>query len=170
MKKIKAKPISYDASKKRNKATAVTAIVIHYTGNKGDTAEGNALYFANGNMRKAGAHFFVDRKGVMVKSIDMERTAWSVGGDHRSGRKGEAKFYKKITNANSVSIELCDIKDQYPSPAQLKAVKDVIKYIRKYCPQAKQVVRHYDVNGKLCPATMVDTKTWNKFLKDIGEK
>ena len=111
MRKIGAKKISYDSTTKRDKKNCVKAIVIHYTGNMRDTAENNCRYFADGNTRQAGAHFFIDRAGVCIKSINMNRTAWAVGGDHRSGRKGEAKYYKKFTNYNTVSIELCDIVD-----------------------------------------------------------
>jgi N-acetylmuramoyl-L-alanine amidase CwlA len=73
-------------------------------------------------------------------------------------------------NANSVSIELCDNLNKDPSSAQIKAVKKCIKYIRKYCPNATKVIRHFDVTGKHCPARMMDDKVWKKFLHDIGEK
>ena len=80
-----AKSISYG---NKRPLSNIKYIVIHYTGNKGDTAQNNLDYFANGNTRQAGAHFFVDKKGKVGKSIEMSRTAWAVGGDHRSGRKG----------------------------------------------------------------------------------
>ena len=171
MKCIKAKGISYDTKHKRDKAD-IKYIVIHYTGNRNDTAENNAKYFAFTNTRSAGAHFFVDRTGNVVKSIPMERTAWAVGGAKYTdcGKTGGGKFYGKCTNYNSVSIELCDIVDQYPSAAQIVAVRETIAYIRKYCPHAKTVVRHFDVTGKHCPASMMDDKTWGRFLKDIGEE
>ena len=38
-------------------------IVIHYTGNKGDTAKNNADYFYGGN-RQASAHYFVDDNSI----------------------------------------------------------------------------------------------------------
>ena len=165
---IKAKNISYGA--KRNKAKDVKYIVIHYTGCIGDTALANANYFKNVNKREAGAHFFVDRKGVVIKSIAMERVAWSVGGFF-TRKNGAGKYYKKCTNSNSVSIELCDIATKYPSDKQIKAVKKLIKYIRKYCPNAKTVIRHWDVNGKTCPGRMCgkDNAEWRKFLKAIEE-
>lgn len=170
MRYIKAKGISYDNKRKRNKAS-IRYIVIHYTGNKNDTALGNAKYFAYTNARSAGAHFFIDRTGDVVKSIAMERTAWAVGGSKYTdcAKTGGGKFYGKCTNYNSVSIELCDIVDQYPSAAQIIAVKETIKYIRKYCPNAKMVIRHFDVTGKYCPASMMPAKVWKQFLTDIGE-
>ena len=170
-KKYKAKSISYD-SKKRSKKD-VKYIVIHYTGNKGDKAESNAKYFAQTNTRQAGAHFFVDQYGKVFKSINMNRTAWAVGGDQRSGKKGEAKYYNKCTNYNSVSIELCDVADKEPSATMIKSVKKLIKYIKKYCPNAKTIIRHWDVNGKICPARMagssatIEGKRWTKFKKAV---
>lgn len=96
-----AKSISYGNKRPlRN----IKYIVIHYTSNEGDTAQNNLDYFANVNEKETGAHFFVDKKGKVGKSIAMNRTAWAVGRDYRSGRKGEAAYFGKCTNANSVSI------------------------------------------------------------------
>lgn len=165
---IKAKKCSYGA--KRDKKKAVKYIVIHYTGCSGDTAINNAKYFASYNTRSAGAHFFVDRSGTVVKSIAMNLIAWSVGGLYTT-KNGAGRFYKYCTNSNSVSIEMCDCATKYPSEKQIKAIKKLIKYIRKYCPNAKTVIRHWDVNGKSCPARMSgkDNAEWKRFLKAIGE-
>lgn len=162
---IKAKQISYsNTNRDRN---TVKYIVIHNTGNKGDLATGNARYFAGGNTRAAGAHFFIDHSGEIIKSVPLNRAAWSVGGNKYNNNGG--KYYKIVTNSNSVSIELCDIVDRDPSPAMIKAIKQCIKYIRKYCPNAKTVIRHYDVNGKPCPIRYVNAKKWADLKKKIGE-
>lgn len=160
IKKIKAKPCSYGA--KRN-YKSIKYIVIHYTGNKGDTARGNGMYFKYQNTRSAGAHFFVDKKGKVVKSININLTAWSVGGFF-TNKDGAGKYYKKCTNANSVSIELCDCCTN-SNMVQEEAVRELIKYIRKYCPNAKTIIRHWDVNGKSCPApfTGKSNAKWNSF-------
>lgn len=162
---ILAKSISY-SNQVRDKAAVVEYIVIHNTGNIGDNAYNNGIYFRDRNTRQAGAHFFVDRGGAIIKSIPMNRTAWAVGGDKYTGTKG-AKYFGKCTNYNSVSIELCDIVDKDPSPVQIAAVNELIKYIQKYCPKAKTVIRHYDVTGKNCPARFVDTKKWNTLKKEL---
>lgn len=164
MKKITANSHSY-AAKKRNRKD-VKFIIIHYTGNSGDTAVSNGRYFKYTNTREAGAHFFVDRDGVIVKSVALNRTAWAVGGKKLNAG---GVMHGKITNANSVSIELCDNAGKDPSEAQKKAVIKTIKYIRKYCKNAALVYRHYDVTGKLCPVRLVDNKLWKAFLDDIGE-
>ena len=163
-----AKACSF-ASKKRSKKS-IKYIVIHYTAGNGDTAKNNADYFATGNTRNAGAHFFVDRAGNIARSIPMNRVAYAVGGDQRSGKKGEARYYGLCTNANSISIELCDNLKKNPSKEQTEAVKRLIVYIRKYCKNAKTIIRHWDVNGKACPALMAYpySKVWTRFKKEIG--
>lgn len=171
MRFIRAKSISYGPVRSY---MDIEAIVIHYTGISNDTAENEANYFAHGNTRAAGAHFFADRKGDKVKSIPMSRAAWSVGIFFtRAG--GAAKYWGKLNNYNTVSIELCDCAKHDPSKAQIKAVKQIIKYIRRKCPNATKLVRHWDICGKTCPGRMSGgpgTKgyeRWQKFLKDIGE-
>ena len=160
-----AKSISYGAKRDRKK---VYYIVMHYTGNKGDTAKNNAIYFATSNTRAAGAHFFVDKQGEIWKSIPINRTAYAVGGNQRTGARGEGKYYGKCTNANSVSIELCDCLDGV-SWKQMVSVKKLIQYIRKKCPNAKTIIRHWDVNGKACPAPMTGANNtkWRRLLSYI---
>ena len=161
-----AKSISYDAKTKRSRSS-VKYIVSHYTGNKGDTAKANASYFATSNARQAGAHFFVDKKGDVYKSVNMNRTAWSVGGKY-SLSDGAGSYYGKCTNANSVSIELCDCCTN-TNWEQKAAVRNLVAYIQKKCPNAKTILRHWDVNGKQCPAPMTgkNNKKWNNLLQFI---
>ena len=160
-----AKKISYGG--KRN-CKDIRYIVIHYTSNEGDTAQNNLDYFANVNEKETGAHFLVDKKGKVGKTIAMNGTAWAVGRDYRSGRKGEATYFGKCTNANSVSIELCDCcTDTHWE--QMLATRKLVKYIQKKCPNAKTIIRHWDVNGKNCPAPMVgkDNEKWVLFYTFI---
>lgn len=166
--KIQANDNAY--GRKRDYAD-IRYIVIHYTAGNGDTAQNEGLYYKNGNKRSAGAHFFVDQRGEIVKSININRVAWSVGGSKYNdcAKTGGGKYYKIVTNSNSVSIELCDNLEKDPSKEQIKAVKELIGYIRKKCPNAKKIVRHFDVNGKHCPARMMTDKKWKSFLKKIGE-
>lgn len=155
-----AKSISFGS---KRELKSIKYIVIHYTGNKGDTAKNNADYFATGNTREAGAHFFVDKTGEIWKSINMNRIAWAVGGLY-SQSNGAGSYYQKCTNTNSVSIELCDCLED-TNWEQMKATRQLVKYIQKKCPNAKTIVRHWDVNGKTCPAPMIgiNNEKWKKF-------
>lgn len=131
----------------------VKYVVFHYTGNKGDTAKNNADYFAASNTRQAGAHIFVDKKGEVWMSVPLERIAWSVGGLY-SESSGAGSYYGKCTNANSISVELCDCMEDV-SWKQMLAARQVVAYIQEKCPNAKTIIRHWDVNGKVCPAPMI---------------
>lgn len=166
IRKIPAKSISYAPGKRNLKS--VKAIVIHYTGNIGDTAKNNAIYFSNGNTRAAGAHIFIDSNGKIYKSINFNRIAYSVGGFYSSSN-GAAKYYNKLNNSNTISIELCNLTGQ-ATKKQIEATKYMIKKIRKKCPNVDKIVRHWDVNGKNCPAPFAgkNNKLWNFFLKEIN--
>lgn len=136
--------------------SAIKYIVIHFTANDGDTDEANANYFKN-NVVKASAHYFVDSDSI-TQSVKDDYVAWSVGGSKYSNcnQTGGGKFYKKCTNANSISIELCDDKKNgiiYPSGATIKKAILLTKLLmRKYNIPASNVIRHFDVTGKLCPS------------------
>ncbi len=156
-----AKKISYGGKRSLKN---VCYIVLHYTGNKGDTAKNNAVYFATSNTRSAGAHFFTDRQGEIWRSIPMNRVAYAVGGNQKTGKKGEAEYYGKCTNENSVSIELCDCING-ANWTQMVAARKLVQYIQKKCPNAKTIIRHWDVNGKNCPAPMTgaNNEKWRHF-------
>lgn len=146
----------------------IIAVVIHYTGNKGDTAKNNADYFATSNTRAAGAHIFVDRKGNIAYSIPIGTTAYAVGGRY-STSKGAGAYYGRITNANSISIELCDCATKDPSWEQMVACRQLYLWLKSECPNIKHVVRHWDVNGKDCPARMIgkNNRKWEHFKNKI---
>lgn len=171
MKYIKAKSLSYGPLRPYKNAKG---IVIHYTGISNDTAENECNFFAHGNQRQAGAHIFSDRAGNNCKSVPLSRPAWSVG-ILFTRANGAAKYWGELNNYNTISIELCDCATKDPSKAQIEAVKKAIKYIRRYCKNAKKVVRHWDICGKQCPGRMsgapgtVGYERWQKFLDDIGE-
>lgn len=172
IKEIPCNPRNYNAT--RRDRAKVKYIVIHFTAVDGDTAENEGKAFQKAG-RHASAHFFIDRAGNVVQSVNMWQTAWSVGGTKYTDTPttGGGKYYKKCTNANSVSVELCDIyrKHSYPSAAQVQALKELVAYIRKYCPNAKTIIRHFDVTGKYCPRTMCkpygNDKLWTKLKKEI---
>jgi len=165
---IPAKSISYGGTRA---LSSVKYIVIHYTGNDNDTALANCNFFKNSNTRSAGCHWFVDRSGAVYQSIKMDRIAWSVGGFFTQSN-GAGSYYKKCTNTNSVSIEMCDVKSQYPSGAQVSAIKKLIAYIQSECPNAKTIIRHWDVNGKSCPGRMTGTNNaeWNRLYSELTGK
>lgn len=144
-------------------------IVLHFTGNNGDTDENNGNYFAN-NIVKASAHYFVDSDSV-TQSVPDNYIAWSVGGNKYGDCKttGGGKYYGKCINSNSISIELCDdIKNGkvYPSQATIdNAIELAKKLMKKYNIPASHVIRHFDVVGKKCPAYWCGSSRKDKLWK-----
>ena len=152
MKKNPAKSTNHGG---KRSVDSIKYIVIHYTGNDGDTDENNGKYFHN-NTVKASAHYFVDSDSV-TQSVPDNYVAWSVGGSRygNCSKTGGGKYYGKCTNANSISIELCDDAKNgkiYPSKATIEnAISLTKKLMKKYSIPKSRVIRHFDVNGKSCP-------------------
>ena len=141
----------------------IAYIVIHYTANRGDTAKNNADYFAR-EVVKASAHYFVDENEVW-QSVPDGKTAWHCG----------AKTYRhaKCRNANSIGIEIC-MQDKAGKLRQAsidRAAALTRALMDKYGVPAANVIRHYDVTGKNCPAPMVaDPALWQKFKQSLEVK
>lgn len=144
-------------------------IVIHYTANDGDTDENNGKYFKN-NIVKASAHYFVDDDSV-TQSVPDNYIAWSVGGSkyNNSATTGGGSYYGKCGNANSISIELCDdVKNGviYPSAKTIENAIELTKALmKKYGISQSNVIRHFDVTGKACPAYWCGSSVKNNNWK-----
>ena len=157
-----------------NSTDRIKYIVIHYVGATGD-AEANCKYFAS-HYVGASAHYFVGFSGDVWQCVKDEDTAWHCG----------AKSYKHphCRNSNSIGIELCvhnkgsqadTSKDWYFEDATVQSAIELTKALMaKYGVPASNVVRHYDVTGKICPNPYVynhTTHTWDAFkaaLTDSG--
>ena len=146
-------------------------IVIHYTGNNGDTAANNCKYFQGAN-RNASAHYFVDGGKYVYKSVPVKSVAWSVGGFY-SQSGGAGSYYKKCTNANSLSVEMCNCVKSVPDKVFDQTVELTRFLMDKYNVPPSRVIRHWDVNGKECPARWVGKNHvgWDNFKRAItGEE
>lgn len=155
-------------------ASKIKYIVWHYTSNDGDTDESNAKWFKTPN-RNSSAHYFVDDDSVTI-SVPDTYVAWSVGGSRYSNYKttGGASLYKICTNTNSINIELCDTVKNGKYNVSEKTLENAISLTRelmkKYNIPISNVVRHFDVTGKSCPAYYVDNVKWKKVKEKISEK
>lgn len=148
-------------------------IVIHYVGALGGAKE-NCQYYVGGN-RNASAHYFVGFDGEIWQSVEDANIAWHCGAS--SYKHGECR------NANSIGIELCvrkrntasmgaTDKDWYFEDATVEAAAELTRYLMdKYNVPASNVIRHYDVTGKICPNPYVyntTAHTWDEFRKKIS--
>ncbi len=118
-------------------------IVIHYTGNKTDSAAGNANYFRDID-RGSSAHYFVDKSNV-YEVVKSNNTAWSVGVNYGG------KLFGICTNSNSLNIEMCSDGGIIAGETVNNTVELTKKLMQEYGIPSSRVVRHYDVCGKNCP-------------------
>ena len=154
----------------KRSTSVIKYLVYHYTANDGDTDEANAKYFHN-NVVKASAHKFVDDDSVTI-SVPDNYTAYHCGGGLQ-GSNGHT-YYKKCTNTNSIGIEMCDTikngKYEVSSKTRANAIALGKELVKKYGIKKENVIRHFDVTGKNCPAYFVkDEEAWKKFRDEIFE-
>ena len=154
----------------KRSTSLIKYLVYHYTANDGDTDEANAKYFHN-NVVKASAHRFVDDDSVTI-SVPDNYVAYHCGGGLQ-GSKGHT-YYKKCTNTNSIGIEMCDTirngKYEVSSKTRANAIALGKEIVKKYGIKKENVIRHFDVTGKNCPAYFVkDEEAWKKFKDEIFE-
>lgn len=156
---------------KRN-ASNIKWIVVHYTANDGDHDEGNANYFKRDLKAEgkavASAHYFADDDSI-TQSVPDDFVAYSVGGAKypSCSQTGGGKYYGICTNANSISIEMCDTVRDGVAQATLKTMQNTVDLILmlmdKYDIDEDHVIRHFDITGKMCPSYLVNEKAWIDF-------
>lgn len=135
----------------------INGIVIHYTANPGATAIANRNYFENlkdTHTTKASSHFVVGLEGEIVQCIPTAEIAYA----------------SNDRNSDTISIECC-YKNEDGSFEQA-TYDSVIKLTAWLCAKfgltSEDVIRHYDVTGKLCPLYYVEHEdAWAQFKKDV---
>ena len=138
-------------------------IVIHYVGATGG-AEDNCKYFEKIN-RNASANYFIGHNGEIWQCVEDDDIAWHCG----------ANTYKHpyCRNSNSIGIELCCKKavngtwffEEETIKAAIELTKELMK---KYNIPVSNVIRHYDVTGKICPEPYVrDVQAWHNFKANL---
>ena len=138
----------------------VKYIVVHYTAGKGDTAQGNGRYFRD-NQVGTSAHWFVDETDAVL-SVEEHFVAWHCG--------GAVYKHPACRNSNSIGVELCSEMDEkgeyFFNEATVENAKELVRYLmEKYNVPVENVIRHYDVTGKICPAPFVGAgkDAWDEF-------
>lgn len=162
---INTSTLSSQANYYTYSSRAVKFIVIHYTGNKKDTAKANATYFHNGS-RCASAHLFTDDDSC-YQSVALNNAAWAVGG---------TKVYKhaECRNINSISIEMCCSGNSIVSEKTINNTAHLCAELCKYIGITADtvdtfVLRHYDVWDKQCPAQWATENSagWTAFKEKV---
>lgn len=160
-------------------------IAVHYTaGSK--SKKGTALNTRNVFLKRpASADFVVDDGSIVQINPDLKNYyCWSVG-DKKNAYSGGGKLFGVANNRNTISIEICsnlkegwsasyaNHKGWYFTDASLDNALKLIRYLMKMFDVPKSnVVRHYDISGKLCPGIVGwnDASVYNNDGKREAEK
>lgn len=147
-------------------------IAIHYTAG-GTSKKGTAMATRNVFItRQASADYIVDDAEIVRINPDVRNYyCWAVG-DKLNSTTGGGRLHGVATNKNTISIEICsnllpktNVKianhgGWYFTDAALNNALKLVRYLMKeYNIPKENVVRHYDISGKLCPGVM----GWNDY-------
>ena len=133
----------------------VTDIAIHYVGNPGTTAQANRNYFAQPDTQVS-AHFLVGLDGEVLQNVPLNEVA----------------YCSNQRNDDTISIECChpDDSGEFTSATYESLVRLTRWLMEEYGLDTSQVIRHYDVTGKLCPKAFVEhPEEWERFLRALEE-
>lgn len=135
----------------------IKGIVIHYTGNPGSTAMQNRNYFESLKDTKetsASSHFVVGLEGEIVQCVPTWEVAYA--SNHR--------------NSDTISIETCHMTEDgtYTDETYDSLVELTAWLCKKYNLTEEDLLRHYDVTGKICPKYFVENEdAWDAFKIDV---
>ncbi len=158
------KMIAHSSNFTKGRKQKIQFIVIHYTANNGDLAKSNCNYFKSAN-RNASAHYFVDEKEIW-QSVEDNNTAWHCGTNGKY-------YHSKCRNDNAIGIELCSERDSkgmyyFNQETINNAIALTKMLMKKYNIPIENVIRHYDVTRKVCPAPFVNNSiAWNNFKNSL---
>jgi N-acetylmuramoyl-L-alanine amidase len=165
-------------SRPGKKLQEVRKLIVHWTANPGASAANHFGYFDRSIIeakRYASAHIFIDKKEAIC-IVPLDEVAYAAG-DVQQRINGVP--YRGVTellpsaNYLSISVELCVEKDGTFAKETLDRAVDVFAELCKTYKlnPNEDIVRHYDVTHKNCPAPWVaDIGEFNEFKRRVGEK
>ena len=139
----------------------IRGVVIHYVGNPDTSAMANRSYFASLALTGetyASSHFIVGLEGEVVACVPLTEVAYA----------------SNERNDDTVSIEVCHADDtgKY-SPETYEAVVELTAWLcGTFGLEAEEdVIRHYDVTGKICPKYYVEhPEAWEQLKADVAQR
>ena len=135
--------------------TTVTTLVIHYVGNAGTSAMDNREYFEDlkdTHITSASSHFIISMDGEIVQCIPLSEVAYA----------------SNDRNNDTIAIECCHPEaDGKFSDATYASLVELSAFLCKsFHINPQELLRHYDVSGKLCPLYYVEHPDEWQELKD----
>lgn len=140
----------------------INGVVLHYVGNPATSAQANRNYFASlasgGENTFASSHFIVGLESEVIQCIPLTEIAYA----------------SNDRNGDTIAIEVChpDETGQYASTTYQRVVELTAFLCKEFkLDPETEVIRHYDVTGKLCPKYYVENpQSWDALLQDITAK
>lgn len=138
----------------------VNGIVVHYVANPCSTALENRNYFeglkdqTGSKTTSVSSHFVIGLEGEVVQCIPLNEVAYA----------------SNNRNSDTISIECChpDDSGEFTSATYESLVRLTRWLMEEYGLDTSQVIRHYDVTGKLCPKAFVERpEAWEQFQADL---
>lgn len=138
----------------------IRGVVIHYVGNPGTTAQANRNYFASLASGEEGtyasSHFIVGLEGEVIQCIPLTEIAYA----------------SNTRNQDTIAIEVChgDETGEFSDVTYWRVVELTAWLCHTFhLDPEEDVIRHYDVTGKLCPLYYVEhPEAWEDFLVDVA--
>ena len=139
----------------------ISGVVVHYVGNPGTTAAANRSFFANLALTHetyASAHFLVGLDGEILQCVPLTEIA----------------YCSNTANDYTVSIEVCHPDDTGKfDDATMESLEKLVAWLCETfdLDPTEDVIRHYDVTGKICPKYYVENEdAWLAFKQDVSAR
>ena len=140
----------------------IRGVVIHYVGNPNTTAQANRNYFASLSDGREGtyasSHFLVGLEGEVIQCVPLT----------------EVSYASNVRNSDTVAIEVChpDETGLFSDATYARTAELTAWLCRTFDLNPEtDVIRHYDVTGKLCPKYYVEhPEAWEAFLADVASE
>ncbi len=143
------------ASRRGEKLLEVRDIAVHYVANPGSTAQANRNYF-NSPDSTTSSHFIVGLEGEVILCVPL---------DEKSSATNER-------NLDTISIEVChaDESGVFSEGTMNSLIRLIAWLCQTYDRTEENVIRHYDVTGKLCPLYYVENpQAWQEVLNRVAD-
>lgn len=145
-------------SRPQTKLKRVKGVVIHYTANPGTSAKANRSYFeglASKHTTYASSHYIVGLEGEVLQCIPLTEIAYA----------------SNNRNEDTISIECCHLDEtgEFDDKTYDSLVALVAALSIKFNLKEEDIIRHYDVTGKLCPLYYVEHEEAWVTLKAVIE-
>ncbi len=131
-------------------------IVVHYVGNPNTSAQSNRDYFDN-ETTTVSSHFIVGLEGEIIQCVPLSE---------RSAASNER-------NKDTISIEVChpDETGEFSEETSDSLIKLIAWLCNKFSLDESNVIRHYDITGKICPKFYVENEDeWQNLKSEVKEK